>query len=225
MMRITTVMQVGRGSRYHFTLVTAILLLMSAMALGQARPYSLFYSGNIRGGTEIFGNTLLQIINMDTVNTIKMNDNSDDGNSIYGNDNENMQYVDIDGNTGPGAATMNSSSSDLHLPPGNTTIKMARLYWGGRINYADFDLLVDLNLIIKIRKDTSGPYTTLLASGIDKILIVSGYYQYQAYADVTDFIKNNGTGTYEVANAPLSVGAIGNGGNDGGWCIAVVYEN
>ncbi len=49
---------------------------------------------------------------------------------IYGNDNENLQYVDIDGNTGDGSATRNSSSSDLSLPAGNNVIKLARLYLG-----------------------------------------------------------------------------------------------
>ena len=49
--------------------------------------------------------------------------------------------------------------------------------------------------------------------------------QYQAYADVTALVKNNGAGTYEVGNAPLSTGADLSGGNHGGWCIVVVYEN
>ena len=191
----------------------------------QARNYTLVYSDNIKGATAIFGNTLLQVINKDTVNTIKMNDNSTNGNSVYGNDNENMKNIDIDGNTGNGSVTVNSSSADLILPPGNNIIKLARLYWGGRIRNSDFDLTAYPNQTIKIRKDTSGAYSNVTALGIDKITIVSGYSQYQAYADITDFVKNNGSGTYEVGNAPLSTGAIDNGGNNGGWCIVVVYEN
>ena len=202
-----------------------IFLLIPAISKGQARNCALLYSDNIKGGTAIFGNTLLQVINKDTVNTIKMNDNSADGNSIYGNDNENMKNVDIDGSTGNNSVTINSSSSDLILPSGNNIIKMARLYWGGRIRNADFDLTADSNQTIKIRKGTSGIYSNVTALGIDKITIVSGYSQYQAYADVTDLVKNNGAGTYEVGNAPLSTGAIDNGGNNGGWCIVVVYEN
>ena len=202
-----------------------IFLLIPTFSMGQARNYTLIYSDNIKGGTAIFGNTLLQVINKDTVNTIKMNDNSANGNSIYGNDNENMKNVDIDGSTGNGSVTINSSSADLILPAGNNIIKMARLYWGGRIRNADFDLTADSNQTIKIRKGTSGVYSNVTALGIDKITIVSGYSQYQAYADVTDLVKNNGAGTYEVGNAPLSTGAIDNGGNNGGWCIVVVYEN
>jgi uncharacterized repeat protein (TIGR01451 family) len=202
-----------------------IFLMLPAICIGQARNYTLIYSDNIKGGTTIFGNTLLQVINKDTVNAIKMNDNGTDGNSIYGNDNENMKNVDIDGNIGNGSVTVNSSSADLILPSGNNTIKLARLYWGGRIRNSDFDLTAYQNQIVKIRKDTSGVYSDVTASGIDKITIVSGYSQYQAYADITDFVKNKGAGTYEVGNAPLSTGAIDNGGNNGGWCIVVVYQN
>jgi uncharacterized repeat protein (TIGR01451 family) len=202
-----------------------IFLLTPIISMSQARNYNLVYSDNIKGGTAIFGNTLLQVINKDTVNTIKMDDNSTDGNSIYGNDNENMKNIDLDGRTGNGSTTINSSSADLILPSGNNIIKMARLYWGGRIRNADFDLTADSNQIIKIRKDTSGVYSNVTALGIDKITIVSGYSQYQAYADITDLVKTKGAGTYEVGNAPLSTGAIDNGGNNGGWCIVVVYEN
>lgn len=199
-------------------------VLTSAKLQAQARNYNLVYSDNIKGSTAIFGNTLLQVINKDTINTIKMNDNSVDGNSIYGNDNENMKNIDLDGSTGNGSATINSSAADLVLPEGNNVVKLARLYWGGRIRNSDFDLSADSNQTIKIRKDTAGIYTSIKAAGIDKITIVSGYSQYQAYADITDFVKINGAGTYEAGNVPLSTGAIDNGGNNGGWCIVVVYE-
>ena len=61
--------------------------------------------------------------------------------------------------------------------------------------------------------------------GIDKAEIIAGYTEYQAFADVTAFVMHNGKGTYSVGNVPLSTGAIDNGGNNGGWCIVVVYEN
>ena len=208
-----------------FSILYLFFELNCTVSIGQARSYGLVYSDNLKGGTALFGNTLLQVINKDTVNIIKMDDNSVNGNSIYGNDNENMKNIDIDGNSDFESVTVNSSSSDLILPAGNNIIKLARLYWGGRIRNADFDLTADSNQIIKIRKGTSGAYSNVMAQGIDRITIVSGYSQYQAYADITDLVKNNGAGTYEVGNAPLSTGAIDNGGNNGGWCIVVVYEN
>ena len=200
-------------------------LVISQIPIAQVRVYSLVYSDNIKGGTAMFGNTLLHIVDGGEINFRKMNDNSANGNSIYGNDNENMLNIDIDGDAGNGSVTRNSSSSDLILPAGTNTIKLARLYWGGRVKTSDFDLTIDSNKIIKIRKGTTNPYSNVTASGIDKFTISTGYTQYQAYADITALVKNNGAGTYEVGNAPLSTGHIGNGGNHGGWCIVVVYEN
>ncbi|MEO6636899.1 MAG: T9SS type A sorting domain-containing protein [Ginsengibacter sp.] len=206
-------------------MLMAIILLLSAVSHAQVRNYNLVYSDNIQGGTIMFGNTLMAIVDTGSVNLTKMNGNMATGNSIYGNDNENMQYVDIDGSTGNGSVTRNSSSSDLVLPAGANSIKLARLYWGGRIKTSDFDLTSSANKGIKIRKGNSNVYSDVSSLGIDKVTISTGYMQYQAYADITAFVRNNGAGTYEVGNAPLSVGAIAGGGNHGGWCIVVVYEN
>lgn len=225
-MKIFTFKALLKNKISKLTLMSFALLFTSAITHAQVRNYNLVYSDNIKGGTAMFGNTLLNILNNDgTVNTTKMNGNSANGNSTYGNDNENMQYADIDGSTGNGSVTRNSSSSDLNLPAGTNTIKLARLYWGGRVKNTDFDLTTDANKSIKIRKGTSNVYSDVTALGIDKVTIVTGYTQYQAYADVTALVKNNGAGTYEVGNASLSTGSIANGGNNGGWCIVVVYEN
>lgn len=194
----------------------------------QFRNYNIAYTDNARGNIAMFGNTLMAIVDNSTVNTVKMNDNAIDGNSIYGNDNENMQYVDVDGSIFTGSGTRNSSTADLTLPAGTNTIKLARLYWGGRVKDSEFDLTQSANQKIKIRKGTLQVYTEFTATQIDKNNFIQNneaYTRYQAYADITSFIQTNGTGTYSVGNAPLSVGAIDNGGNYGGWCIVIVYEN
>ena len=204
------------------------MLLFSYASKAQTRSYSLVYSDNIKGGSATFGNTLMNIISNKKVDTTKMNDNRKDGNSSYGNDNEDMEFVDIDGNSGYGSGTRNSSSADLILPAGTNTIKIARLYWGGRVADKDFDLTKSANQTIKIRKGTTSAYFNVNALGLDKTPISgagSGYTEYQAYADITAFVTNNGAGTYEIGNVPLSTGSIGNGGNHGGWSIVVVYEN
>lgn len=220
-----TVKLLLRNKISRVSTICSALLLTITISHGQVRNYNLIYSDNIQGGTAMFGNTLMHIVNNGTVNLTKMNGNSANGNSVYGNDNENMQYADIDGTTGNGSVTRNSSSSDLILPSGTNTIKLARLYWGGRIKVSEFDLKADVNKKIKIRKGTSNVYSDVTALFIDSVTIVTGYTQYQAYADITALVKNNGAGTYEVGNAPLSSGAVSDGGNNGGWCIVVVYEN
>ena len=209
----------------HLALFIFALLLTSFVCNSQSRNYSIVYSDNIKGGSTMLGNTLMHIIDNGTVNLAKMNDNSADGNSIYGNNHQNMQYVDIDGNTGNGNVTRNSSSADLFLPAGTNTIKLARLYWGGFIVNTEFDLTAEENKKIKIRKGTTDVYLNVTALGLDKNLVNGIYSQYQAYADITAFVKQNGAGTYEVGNAPLSVGNFSISGANGGWCIVVVYEN
>jgi len=207
--------------------VFATFSLLGYASKAQIRKYGLVYSDNIKGGSTIFGNTLMNIVNSSTgqVDLTAMNDNSIDGYSFYGNDNSDMELVDVDGNSGYGSLTRNSSTANLVLPAGTNTIKLARIYWGGRISDADYDLTKSSNRTIKIRKGTTNSYSDVTALGMDTTVIVPGFTEYQAYADITNFVKNNGAGTYEVGNVPLSTGAISNGGNHGGWSIVVVYEN
>lgn len=211
---------------YGIAFLLLLFIFISPVVHSQARSYSLIYSDNIKGGSTIFGNTLLHIVkNNGSVNTTKMNGNSADGNSSYGNDNENMKYIDIDGNSGNGSVTINSSSSDLILPAGTNNIKLARIYWGGVVKNSDYDLTEDANRKIKIRKGTTDTYSDVTALGIDQISISGSYTEYQAYADITTFVKNNGGGTYSIGNVPLATGSSVTYGSHGGWSIVVVYEN
>lgn len=180
----------------------------------------------MKGGSVIFGNTLMNIVDSSGhADTLLMNDSRTDGNSSYGNDGQDMELVDIDGNTGNGAVTRNSSSADLILPSGNNTIVLAKLYWGGRIADSTYDLSKPENKTVKIRKGTFNPYSNVIAARIDTTMIINGFTEYLASADITSFIQANGSGTYEVGNVPLSTGAIFDGGNHGGWSIVVVYKN
>jgi uncharacterized repeat protein (TIGR01451 family) len=224
--------RVSKYSINYLRLVPITIFLMGAFQLSaQNRNYGLIYSDNIKGGATVFGNTLTHIINANgTVNTTAMNDNAANGNSTIGNGYQNIQQVDIDGAVGEGGTTKNSSSADLSLPlSGTNTIKIARLYWGGRANKSDFDLNLAANRTVKIRKGTTGTYTELLALQVDTAQKDRGlsteFLMYQAYVDVTGFIQANGAGTYTVGNIPLSVGNGEAIGNYGGWSIVVVYEN
>ncbi len=121
--------------------------------------------------------------------------------------------------------TSNSSSADLVIPSGST-IKFARVYWGGRIKSGDGGA-DNINLrSVKIRKG-SGSYSSITApSGqIDKTLISGSDSAYQAYVDVTSYLALNGAGTYTLADLKVAAGSIGSGGYFGGWSMVVVYEN
>ena len=209
------------------------LLLLSFYSNAQNRSFGIVYSENIKGGSALFGNTLMNLVNADgTPNTVAMNGNSINGNSIYdngGSGTSSMQYVDIDGNTGDGAGTRNSSSADLVLPAGTNSIKMARLYWGGRALTSQFNLANAINQRIKIRKGTSGAYQEYAAAQFDKIVQNTGlsteFSLYQAYVDITTLVQQNGAGTYTVGNGAFSTGPGGDFGNYGAWSIVVTYEN
>ena len=221
-----------KNSFSQFSLLFILAFLFSFQAEAQ-RGYSLIYSENLKGGTTMFGNTLLHITdNSGNVDLAKMNSIKANGHSDFGNDGQNMTHIDIDGNTGNGVGTRNSSSADLIMPAGSK-IKFARLYWGGVVNNSDFNLAQEANKIVKIRKGNTNAYTDVKALAIDKVEFETGtffskkyYTQYQAYADVTAFIEQNRNGTYTIGNVPLSTGAVtGLAGNHGGWTIVVVYEN
>jgi uncharacterized repeat protein (TIGR01451 family) len=219
----------SKRGRYAWQVILLIIFYLQPLdgLWAQSRPFTSIYSGNIRGGATLFGNTLLHIVNGGVADTARMNAGRPDGNSPSGNDFSNMQYVDVDGMQGIGAATRNSSSADLQLPAGNNTIRMARLYWGGKVRQGDFDLNADSSRKIKIRFG-NGAYREFSALRMDQIATgssTSRVFQYQACADITSFVQNSGSGTYTVGHAPLTVGSAGTGGNYGGWCVVVVYEN
>jgi len=214
-----------------FTSMMAIVCL-SSFAQNAIRPFAQVFSENIKGGTTMFGNTILNVVsgNNNTVNTTYMNQTSNAnngvgglGNSQYGNDGNNMQYTDIDNSS----STVNSSSANLVLPSGTNNIRFARLYWGGKINNSVITGAPDTLRKIKIRKGTSGSYFNAItpSTNVDVYDISSSEKAYQSFVDITAFVNTNGAGTYTVANLPVTPGTSSTGGKYGGWVIVVAYEN
>lgn len=215
-----------------------LFFLLAGMINTQAqvvRPYTIIYSDNLHGGHTITGNTLSAIYSSGsgstgTINTTAMNDFSTSGTgnytygrtSAYGNDNSNIQLVDIDGN----AQTANSSAATLTLPAGTNTIKFARIYWGARINSGDG---AGNNISLRTVKIKYGSeaYQTLTAApgSIDKTLVNGSDSSYQAYADITAYVNSRGSGLYYLADITAGTGSVSNGGYFAGWALVVVYEN
>ena len=200
------------------------MLNTAAKAQLSIRPYTLVYSENLKGGTTMSGNTSMHIVDNGTPNLVKMNESGlNAGASQYGNDNQNMTFIDIDATAG----TTNSTSADLVLPAGTNIIKFARLYWGGRINNSVITASPDTLRKIKIRKGITGAYTDAIApaANVDQFAITATEKVYQTYVDITQFVNALGGGTYTVANLPATAGVIGSGGKYAGWSIVVAYEN
>lgn len=216
--------------------IALLIVLACTATLTKAQnpitSYTQVYSANIKGGTAVLGNTSMNIISTSSgaVRTTRMNEISDPNNgqggvgyTQYGNDNENMQFADIDGV----AATGNSTSADLILPAGTNTIKFARLYWGGRILNSAITSVPDTLRKVKIRKGNN-TYSNVLAAAtsVDQFAIAgTSETVYQAYSDITAFMQSAGAGTFTVADIAATPGSTANGGRFAGWSIVVAYEN
>ncbi len=135
--------------------------------------------------------------------------------------------MSLDATALPYSGPSNATSADLILPAGVNTIKYARLYWGGRLENTVITSAPDTLRKVKIRKGSTGAYSTILApvSSVDQYAISTTQVAYQSYVDIIPFIQANGAGTYTIADIPLSSGAMNNGGHYGGWCIMIAYEN
>jgi uncharacterized repeat protein (TIGR01451 family) len=109
--------------------ILALLMFVYSAALAQnIRPYTQVFSQNLKGGTAIFGNTMMHIINSSSVNTTKMNETGNASNgqggigfSQYGNDNEDMQQANIDA-TAPPLNVFNNGSNWSYYNTANTDL-------------------------------------------------------------------------------------------------------
>ncbi|TNF39114.1 MAG: hypothetical protein EP311_11525, partial [Cytophagales bacterium] len=155
-----------------------------------------------------------------------------------------MQYVDVDGIS----STVNSSSANLVFStdgglanPNCYEIVHAGLYWTGRTNTSTDNgnaatITVNGTTLtknqVKLRYG-NGAYQTVTAKNTSEILFpdnISNQLRgvYAGYADVTEFVKNNGSGTYTVADIFLRTAGVDNGGSTGlygGWGMVVIYRN
>lgn len=180
------------------------------------KPYTNVKNYNLQGDFTMIGNTNL------TLKKYK------ETGKAGGNNNE-MIYVDIDNDKN----TKNSSSAELVLPGGECTeIVYAGLYWTGRAHDIDiwgvespmtFDGLDKRKVKLKAQGKS---YQEIVAKDTDI------YYpknsegaMYAAYADVTDYVRENGSSNYFVADIALKQGKGGGTGFYGGWGMVIVYKN
>ncbi|GAA1392961.1 hypothetical protein GCM10009639_25360 [Kitasatospora putterlickiae] len=139
------------------------------------------------------------------------------------NNNYQMRYINIDpGSIGPlGDAIYSASSADLALPPG-ATVKHARLYWGGTRGIDDVVLpesQID-EIYLKFPGDAQYRNIPNQQPSIGYIT-TDEESSYQASADITDLVREHGTGTYTAANMDSVVKPH----SWGGWTIVVAYED
>jgi len=157
------------------------------------------------------------------------------GKGIF-NNNYDMKYVNqypgrfkLPAAEGGGYEQLYSSSgSQLKLPP-NSTVKFARLYWGGTrgIGTTILPLSKVDGVLFKAPGDrdyrevnTDPSYKDLgWMTGVGEGN--AREHGYQASADVTDIVKKAGSGNYIVADMDSVVKPH----SWGGWSLVVAYEN
>lgn len=222
-------------------LAIATLFLLSNIEFGNAQvrvPFTIRTSKcaplqknySINGDFSFIGNTNLTLVNYE--NDVNNNNNS-------------MQYIDIDNNP----STWNSSSADLRFSNENgsldscTEIRYAGLYWTGRSTpdgaaHSPNEFTVNKNLDgVVVAKNFSkkkilfkGPNSTNYSEFTAEENAIyypnnSDAFIYSAYTEVTDYVRQNGIGSYFAADIALVEGNGSGTGYSGGWGLVVIYEN
>lgn len=185
---------------------------------------------SVHGDYSLIGNTNLTLVNYQ---------------EHLNNNNNAMQYVDIDNDP----LTWNSSSADLQFStenganPSCSSIIYAGLYWTGRTtadgaasspNEFTVTKTNDNQTITKIFNKKhilfKGPNATAYQEIIaeDRNIYYPNFsdaFIYSAYADVTNYVRLHGAGTYFAADIALAEGNGSSTGFSGGWGLVVVYAN
>ncbi len=142
--------------------------------------------------------------------------------------------IDLDGDLDAGGSNLTIEFDFPYvINTGTTLIQVNSLTKAKNSNTIDNDFSVEVTnegttldkRKVKLRFNTEA-YTDITANATD-IWYPSGQdaNMYAAYADVTDFVRTKGLGTYTVADMALTEGNGGAVGYYGGWALIVVYKN
>ncbi|MEM5566032.1 hypothetical protein WNY78_12995, partial [Psychroserpens sp. AS72] len=209
-----------------------LALLLSFASFAQVKEiFTPRFNQTIKGDVTIIANNMLS-------RTATENYTGSSGNHDF---TDNV-YVDIDGNTGIGSSTFNSSSANFSNPEPSLTclsIKKAYLYWAA----ADKEPTSDANSEnqsnwnyndVKLMLPGQTNYTTLTA---DEVIFRGrdthfSNDPYICIKDITNAVLGvpNPYGKYQVANVEAKIGSLtshpsGNTGTSGGWQVVFIYES
>ncbi|MFE9673418.1 DUF3344 domain-containing protein [Streptomyces sp. NPDC006259] len=128
-----------------------------------------------------------------------------------------MAYVDVDRDPN----TYNSSRAEVRLPRGSR-VTYARLYWGGNLRVGEQKPPKDNGRVLIA--EPGGAYKAVLADTVVGHRAARGADAFQASADVTELVRESGSGLYTVAQVNVAMGRSA-AGAWGGWTLVAVYEN
>lgn len=171
------------------------------------REFSQSYVVNTKGDFRIFGNSLI------TCNSTQTDClGARTGQIVKGNNEFRgpFEFIDVDND----ASTSNSSTAVLEFPS-NANVLWAGLFWGGRgTNPA--------RNTIKL-KFGNGAYSNITANQTDSIE-ASGSQQFHNITNITNFIKQNGAGSYTAGGVVADLEGDQNN-IYAGWAVIVVFED
>ncbi|MEV0484640.1 DUF3344 domain-containing protein [Streptomyces sp. NPDC050508] len=127
-----------------------------------------------------------------------------------------MFYVDVDRDPN----TYNSSRAEVRLPEG-ARATYARLYWGGNLRVGEQKPPKDNGRVLIA--EPGGDYKAVLADTVVGHRVAGGADAFQASADVTELVRESGSGLYTVAQVNVAMGKSA-AGAWGGWTLVVAYE-
>lgn len=122
---------------------------------------------------------------------------------------------------------LNGSAAELDLP--EAEVLYAELVWGGSFQYGAEDVTTSLNSSVMLAANGSmmmippNPMTALTISKTAASGFAVRYYMRSA--DVTDFVKQAGKGTYSVLGVPATQTTDTNSLNAAGWTLVVAYRD
>ncbi len=210
-------------------LLLALLMCFGSFAQVQ-QTFIPRFNETVNGNFTTIGNNVLSLTTTGNYN--------DQG----GNHNFTTVYVDIDGDTGIGSSTFNSSSANFTNPePLNQclSIRKAYLYWAAADREpgdSNSDNQPGWNYNeVKLMLPGQSTYTTVLGTTIYRGR--NTHFSNDPYIcvkDITNEVKalSSAYGKYQVANVEAKVGTLtahaggnSNTGTSGGWQIVFVYES
>ncbi|MCL1923876.1 MAG: DUF3344 domain-containing protein [Propionibacteriaceae bacterium] len=206
-----------RESRHRRWLVGGFALALTVLLVGFPEPadagdatsFKVAYQDTLHGGFVTIGNILASCTPGVGECNSAMNDLG------VGTGNISLSGINIDGDP----SLRNSSYAELVLPPGAEVV-WAGLYWGARTTPA---INIPDTMSFKWEEDPFDNLNPYEAVTFDAFWGegTSTINSYQRFADVTDYVKDKGSGFYWGANVMQSAGNK----RYAGWSLTVVYED
>ncbi|HTJ85130.1 MAG TPA: hypothetical protein VL400_25615 [Polyangiaceae bacterium] len=121
----------------------------------------------------------------------------------------------------------NQSSGVLTLPSAESDVLYAELVWGGSSIYGLENVSADLDTPVTLTFGGGAPLTVDPDPNTAVSISKSGTFAINYYmrsADVTDYVKQHGAGTYATAGVPATQDSTVNTTNAAGWTLIVAYR-